>query len=308
LHAFASFLFSCLILGLLVSSFPARGQEAVALTFDDLPVHGPLPPGMTRLEVERSIVGALNAAHAPKVYGFVNAKALEADPGTLQVLKEWKVAGFPLGNHTYSHPNLNQLSVEAYEKEIADGEPVLRQVMGNEDWHWFRYPFLAEGDTPEKRRAIRDYLKQHGYRVAEVTLSFADYDYNDPYARCMAKGDTQSIELLKTIYLEAAADSLAFGQQEALLAYGRPVKHVMLFHIGAFETVMLTHLLDLLQQKGFRLVTLAEAESDPAYDADPELTLKYGGSPLVRAIAAKHLPFPTHPEGQTAARLEALCR
>jgi peptidoglycan-N-acetylglucosamine deacetylase len=301
------FFFSCLMLGLLVSSFHALSQDEVALTFDDLPVHGPLPPGMTRLDVERSIVAALKQAHAPQVYGFINAKRLDEDPGTLQVLKEWKAAGFPLGNHTYSHPNLDQLSVEAYEKEIADNEPVLQQLMGNENWHWFRYPFLAEGDTPEKRRAIWDYLKQHGYRVAEVTLSFADYNYNDPYARCMAKGDTQSIELLKSIYLQAAANSLVVGQQEEQLAFGRPIPHVMLLHIGAFETVMLPRLLDLLRQKGFRLVTLPEAESDAAYSADSDLAAKYGGSPLQRAMAEKHLQIAAHASGD-ASRLESLCR
>src|SRR6185295_6186193 len=52
----------------------------VALTFDDLPSHGPLPPGMTRVDVAKSILGTLRARHAPPVYGFINARQLEAHP------------------------------------------------------------------------------------------------------------------------------------------------------------------------------------------------------------------------------------
>ena len=47
----------------------------------------------------------------------------------------------------------------------------LAQYAGGRDWHWFRYPFLWEGDTLDKRHAVRAYLKDHGYRVAQVSLS-----------------------------------------------------------------------------------------------------------------------------------------
>ena len=54
----------------LLAASPATGvAQEVALTFDDLPAHGPLPPGMTRLEVAKSIIATLKAANAPQVYG-----------------------------------------------------------------------------------------------------------------------------------------------------------------------------------------------------------------------------------------------
>ena len=37
---------------------------------------------------------------------------------------------------------------------------------------------------------------------------------------------------------------------------------------------------DLLEKKGFTLVALEEAESDPAYEADPDTGSKYGGTLL----------------------------
>src|SRR5262249_13449163 len=74
----------------------------VALTFDDLPSHGPLPQGLSRTDIANSIIGALKAVQAPPIYGFVNAKRIAEDASSEQVLQLWRDAGFPLGSHTYS--------------------------------------------------------------------------------------------------------------------------------------------------------------------------------------------------------------
>jgi hypothetical protein len=50
--------------------------------------------------------------------------------------------------------NLNQHSLAKFEADSSRNEPLLREWMKGEDWHWFRFPFLAEGDTPEKKRVI----------------------------------------------------------------------------------------------------------------------------------------------------------
>jgi len=105
----------------LVSLFcviPSVAQQ-VAFTFDDLPAHGDLPPGQTRLEVAESILRTLHDQHMPPVYGFVNAVKLEKSPDDIAVLKAWRVAGEPLGNHAYSHPSLNELTPEQFEADIA---------------------------------------------------------------------------------------------------------------------------------------------------------------------------------------------
>jgi peptidoglycan-N-acetylglucosamine deacetylase len=269
----------------------AIGQE-VALTFDDLPSHGALPPGVTRLDVAKSIIATLKAAKAPQVYGFVNAVKLEQVPADMAVLKEWRSAGYMLGNHGYTHMSLNDNTVESFVRDIAKNEPVLQSLMGNEDWHWFRYPFLWEGDTLEKRNAVRAYLKDHGYRVAQVTLDFADYAWNEPYSRCVAKNDQQSIEWLKSSYLDTAQRYIDLDQKMSQMVFGRDIEYVMLLHLGGFDAVMLPQLLDLLKQKGFKLVTLQEAESDPAYQSNPDLPLKYGGSLLDQMMEAKHLKHP----------------
>jgi peptidoglycan/xylan/chitin deacetylase (PgdA/CDA1 family) len=286
----------------------SHAQHFVALTFDDLPSHGPLPPGVTRTDVAKIIIATLLAAHAPPIYGFINSKRMDEDPKTQEVLQLWREAGFPLGNHGYSHMSLDANSAEAFEHDLEGNEAELQTLMADNFWHWLRFPFLQEGDTAEKHKAVQDYLREHKYYVAEVSLNFDDYAYNDPYARCVAKNDTQSIEWLKQSYLSRAGESLTQGQQMSQALYGRDIKHVMLLHIGAFEMEMLPRLLELLKRRGFQLVTLQEAESDAAYAIEPALQANWDGPLLAQMMTARHLPIPAYSESNTFEKLSQLCK
>jgi len=284
-----------------------KSPPKVALTFDDLPAHAALPPGLSRADVARSVIAALQAHHAPPTYGFVNAKRLDDDPASAEVLRLWRAAGHLLGNHAFSHMDLHASTPEAFEQDVLANEETLRASMGDQDWHWFRFPYLHEGDTPEKRVAVTGFLADQRYRVAEVTMSFDDWAYNDPYARCAAKNDDEAIEWMKQSYLRRAAESITAAQEAARLVYGRDIAHVMLLHIGAFQTVMLPRLLELLEERGFRLVTLPEAQGDPAYENDPRLLSRSAARQLENMAAARHDSAPAA-SGDALTRLAGLCR
>jgi len=223
------------------------------------------------------------------------------------VLELWRAAGHPLGNHTYSHIDLHANTPEAFAQDVAENEPALRSLMTDESWRWLRYPYLREGDSLEKRRAVRRSLAEQRYRIAQVTMSFDDYAYNDPYARCVAKNDTAGVEWLKQSYLRRAEQSIAASQETAKRLYGRDISHVMLLHVGAFQTVMLPKLLELLEARGFRLVTLPQAQSDPAYLDDPDRGFPSGITLLDQMAAVKGVAG-TAIADDSMAKLGGLCK
>jgi len=280
--------------------------QKIAFTFDDLPAHSTLPPGETRLQVANKIIAALQQAHLPPVYGFVNAVRLQERPDTIRVLDAWRAAGYPLGNHSWSHMNLNEHTLDEFETDVLRGQPVLQQEMGNEDWRWFRFPYLAEGDTPVKQVGIRVFFAQHGYKVAGVTMSFSDYAFNEPYARCSTKGDVKAIAQLETSYLAAADQNIDRYRQMSKTLYGRDIPYVLLMHLGAFDAHMLPRLLDLYRSRGFTFITLEEAENDEFYREDTNLNLPPGADTLEAVMAARHLPLPQQTEQPI--NLETLCR
>jgi peptidoglycan/xylan/chitin deacetylase (PgdA/CDA1 family) len=303
-HLFAAaFLFALQAL----ASAPSTRAQQVAITFDDLPSHGPLPAGTTREDVTRKILAAFKEAGVPEVYGFINAGKLQQHPEDLKVLQLWREAGQPLANHTFEHMSLNSNTVEAFEDNVEKDEPSLRDLMGKKDWHWFRYPYLNEGNTLEKRRAARAYLKAHHYRIAQVTLDFEDYAWNPAYARCSDKKDEKTIAWLRQSYLDTATEYMKLGRQFSQQIFHRDIKHVLLMHIGAFDAEMLPQLLAQMKQQGFTFITLKKAESDPAYKTDPDTPFDDGDTLLGQIVGARHLEAPPHAE-KPMKELAAACR
>lgn len=292
---------------LLLLPMPRAAAQEVAITFDDLPAHAPMPSGTTRVDVARAILAAFKDAQIPEVYGFTNAGKLEKVPEDMEVLKVWREAGQPLGNHAYTHMNFSDNAAAAFEEDIQKNEPLLEQLMKGADWHWFRYPYLHEGNTLEKRHAVRAYLKERGYRIAQVTMDFEDYAWNGPYARCTEKKDEKAIAWLKETYLNTAAEYMALDQKMAQQIFHREIKHVLLMHVGAFDALMLPQLLEQMKKQGIKFVTLAAAEADPAYQTDPDVGLVDGGTLLDQIFAAQHLQYPPHAE-KPMKELHDLCR
>jgi hypothetical protein len=164
--------------------------------------------------------------------------------------------------------------------------------MAGQDWRWLRYPFLSEGETPEKHVAARQVLRAHGYRIASVTMGFGDYAWNEPYARCMAKGDAAAVAALETSFLKAAKDSLDYSRSLSATLYGRDIPYVLLMHAGAFDARIMPRLLKMYRDNGVTFVSLEEAERDRFYAADFNTEPTSVPTSLEEAMKAKGLPVP----------------
>jgi len=281
--------------------------QNVAITFDDLPLNGPLPPGMTRVDIARDTIAILKKHHVPPTYGFINGKRIEGNADGAEALKIWTASEL-IGNHTYSNMDLEQNTAEAFEQDIDRNEPVLELLAKpGSDWHWLRYPYLHEGDTIEKRRAVRAYLKQHGYKIAQVTLDWEDYLWNNAYARCAAKNDATSIAWLRSSYLSTAAEFLDLGRAQAKLIYSHDIDYILLLHLGSYSSTILPDALELLRQKGFRLIRLEETEGDAAYQEDPDVGVHDAGTLLDQWMQVKQLKYPEHAD-KPYKQLDEICK
>jgi hypothetical protein len=120
--------------------------------------------------------------------------------------------------------------------------------------------------------------------------------WNTAYARCVEKGDQKAIAWLRSSYLSTASEFLDLGRAQAKLIYGHDINYVLLLHLGAFSSTILPDALDLLKKKGFKLVTLEEAESDPAYNSDPDAALHDAGTLLDQWMQVKQIKYPEHAE------------
>lgn len=289
---------------LLLVAGTAQAAFDVAVTVDDLPAHGKLPPGVTRLAVAEAHLQAFKAYGVGEAWGFVNARGALGTGGDGDgdaALGAWRQAGHPLGNHTYSHMNLGRAaSLEAWAADVVAGEPLVEQHMQGADWKWFRYPNLSVGDG-ERRDAALAFLRGRGYQIADVSLAFSDWDYTDAYARCKTAGDEAAVAAMTAHYLRGVDAGITQALAQSQAVYGRTIPLVLLTHLGAFSAATLPAVLQRLQAAGARFVPLAKAQADPAYQHFG------GGSLITRAARAQNTQLPASPAAATL-DLKSLCK
>ncbi|WP_057915102.1 polysaccharide deacetylase family protein [Peribacillus muralis] len=101
--------------------------KVVLLTFDDA-------PDKYSLEIAKT----LHRLKVPAIF-FVNGHFLENDANKA-MLKEIHELGFPIGNHTYSHVNLTELTEKEQEREIVKLNNLVEGIIGERP-KYFRAPF-----------------------------------------------------------------------------------------------------------------------------------------------------------------------
>jgi peptidoglycan/xylan/chitin deacetylase (PgdA/CDA1 family) len=270
---------SILIPIVLMSGLPVSAQtRTVALTFDDLPVTATKDP-VEAQSVNRALWEALKKHHAAAI-GFVNEKTVEelgSDSGK-RILKQWAQEGFDLGNHTFSHADLNNITLEQFKQEVVKGEDSFRPMLAEvgKTPRFLRFPFNHSGDTKEKHDSVAAFLKQRGYEIAACTIDNEDYLFNAAYIQILAKKDDPEAAKLRAEYLAYTAVEIDYYASLHKHVFGREIPQVMLLHANRLNADVLDQILSIFEKKQYRFVSLGAAQSDPAYRVTDTFVTKFG--------------------------------
>jgi peptidoglycan/xylan/chitin deacetylase (PgdA/CDA1 family) len=178
--------------------------------------------------------------HKTKAMVFANTGRIMNDVAKgKNTLRRWLFDGHKVGNHTYSHPLLSNVSPFEYKLDIIKGEPVLKSVLCefNQELTYFRYPYLDYGKG-EVKENIADFLELRGYEVVGITIDSMDWRYNSR----MYKGD-----------LKARRDYVEHAKEELDKAFGKRKKDIILFHVNSINTKCLDEILTYAKKLGYKL-------------------------------------------------------
>jgi peptidoglycan/xylan/chitin deacetylase (PgdA/CDA1 family) len=103
-------------------------ERVVALTFD----------AGANADAAPSILATLAAYDVPATF-FLTGKWVEAYPEYAAQIG----AGYPVANHSYSHPDLTQFSDGLVEREITGANDRIKRATGRDTRPMFRFPFGA---------------------------------------------------------------------------------------------------------------------------------------------------------------------
>jgi peptidoglycan/xylan/chitin deacetylase (PgdA/CDA1 family) len=269
-------------IGAAAAGLGARGTQSspqLAVTMDDFNVLEDVH--LTGAERGERILAALRR-HGTQAMALAMGRNAETPVGQT-ILGRWAAAGHLIGNHTYSHLDYHAVSTtaKAYVADFERADEVLRGRRGFEKF--FRFPMLREGNTAEKRDAMRRALAAGGYRNAHVTIDNSDFLIaNELRARLIADPRTDP-RPYRDIYLRHMLAFARYFRDAARGVFGRDIPHTLLTHFNLVSALYLGDLLDALREDGWSIARVSAVYQDDVFERRPDVLP--AGDSLVWACA-----------------------
>jgi len=262
-----NFLFRGLCAAFLFHSVIASAQS-IAFTFDDGPQLNKTPL-MSPQERNQALLNALEKNRVSAAL-FVTAANGATQPEGLLLAKAWGQAGHAVGNHTMTHIDLNNagVSLTQYQKEILDCDEIIRKLPGYQKW--FRYTYLREGNTLEKRDGMRSFLNNYGYRNAYVSLDTSDWRLNEKLIETLEKNPHADLAPIREAYLAHIRQRAIAYRELSQKLQGRDISQVMLLHHNLINALWLNDLIVMFKDMGWKIISPQQAFADPVYQLMPE--------------------------------------
>ncbi len=266
-----------LLAGMAAASVVARPLSALAggpdrnrgprfaVTIDDFNLtSGPLMVGLAR---NRAVLEALDAANI-KAAGFVAGKYVDSAAGQHH-LAAWAEAGHLLGNHTYSHAWHGGATPPDLGADIDRAVPLISPHATTRPL--FRFPYLAEGRTPETRDRMRADLRQRGLSNAHVTIDASDWYVDQRMRERMAREPGVDVAPYGEFLARHLLDRASFydGLAREVLAYSPP--HTLLIHHTLAIALFLPRVLEVFRMAGWTAIDAEAAFADPIYQSQPDI-------------------------------------
>lgn len=241
----------------------------LAVTFDDLPSSAGL--SLADLESLTDDLLAQLAERRVPATGFVNAGKLAVageEAARTDLLRRWLAAGHDLGNHGAEHLSLHHVPVEDFLRDVEDGEPVLRKLLGErgQTLRFFRHPYLRTGHDRETKDTVDAWLAERGYTVGAVTLENSDWMFAVAYRLRLEAGDRAGADKVAEAYLDFSRRLFEFWEGVSKELVGAAHPQVLLLHANRLNADTFGDLADLLERRGYRYAPLEEVLADPVYE------------------------------------------
>ena len=274
-----SLFYCCLIaVCLFLPQANAIEHKRIALSFDDAPRGaGPMFSGTQR---GVSLIRSLSEAQSGPVVFFIKTENLQ-EPGNFDRINSYAAAGHLIANHTHQHPWLSRVDADDYIRGIDQAERLLQSFKNRRPW--FRFPYLDEGSTAEKRDQLRAALKARGLMNGYVTIDNYDWYLEQKWQEAVRNQMDVDMDQLRSAYLKVLMDSVGFYDELAAQTLQRSPAHVLLLHENDLAALFVDDLVAALRTDGWEIISPDEAYRDPIASITTQTLMN--GQGRVAAIA-----------------------
>ncbi len=252
---------------ILLFTGPFGSATEISFTMDDPEVTQ--SPILTPIERNEKI---LNTFEKFKIKAALFVCGMRIDnPIGRNLLQAWDAKGHLIGSHSYSHLYFNspRMSFETYRDDFLKVEPLIEGLKNFA--RIYRFPFLKEGETADKRNQMRLELKKRGYSQGYVSIDASDWYVDSRLRDRLLKNPNADIKPYRDFYLKHMWSRALFYNDLAKKVYGREIKHTILIHHSLLNALFLGDLLQMFKDKGWKLISAKDAYQDSVFKLEPNI-------------------------------------
>ena len=243
--------------------------KSLAITLDDSPrfatgyFDGPTRAKTLLAEIERHNI--------PQIAFFSVAKNLSGE-GKERLLT-YANAGHLMAHHSNNHEDFNNTSLQDYVAGFDQAKARLSKLPNYRKW--YRFPYLREGNTSEKRDGMRKKLSEEGYLNAYITLNNYDWYLENLFQQAIKDNKNINFNALEQLYISLLMESIEYYDAMAVKYLGRSPKHVLLLHEMDITAMYLGNLVDELRKQGWQIISPERAFDDEIAQYKADKVFKY---------------------------------
>lgn len=261
------------------NTFSQEDKPQISITIDDPNIE--TTGNLTWMQKDSMLLEALNKNNL-KAALFVCGKRIANAEGSV-LLSRWSDAENMICNHSYSHSYFHsqKITLDSYIADFLRCDSIISGYQGFTKL--FRFPFLKEGDTKEKRDGFREFLNSRGYRNGYVSIDASDWYIDSRMNDTLKHFPDMDVTPFKEYYMSHIYSRAMFYDSLALALTGRHIKHTLLLHHNAINAMFLGELITYFKVKGWEFINASDAYTDEIYRLQPDILP--AGESLVWAIA-----------------------
>ena len=230
----------------------------------------------------RLLIEKLKAHRVPAI-GFVQGGMISNGekmyPVRAEMIRTWRDSGFEIGIGGYKHIWFHDTPFNEYVANTEKNETITMKILAekNTPLRYFSYPFLNNGKTIEDKNRFENWLTTRGLRSIKYTFDNSEWVYSFAYDMARKDNDINTMKEIRAEYLDYMTKMTEHYEAYSQEMFGRDIAQTLVLTPSRLITDTADDFFGMLQKRGYKFVSMDEAQSDEAYQTKEALVESKSG-------------------------------
>lgn len=257
----------------------------------------------------RLMIAKLTQYKVPAV-GFVNGSTISDGeklyPIRANIVRLWRDAGLEVGIGNFKHVWFYHTPYDEYVAGVEKNEDAVRKLLAekNAPLRYFSYPYLNTGKSVAERDRFEDWLQARGISSVKYTIDNNEWMYSYAYDMARNDNDLNTMTEVRVEFMNYMSKMFDHFEAYSREMFGRDINQTMVLTPSRLVADSFDDLFGMIQKRGYKFVTMEEAQADEAYKTEENFVGNAGISWFERWSMKQGKPLLDEPRvGETVQKI-----